>query len=196
MEFIRSWSGQIITSVIIASILEMILPEGKNKKYIKMVIGVYVIFTIVSPVISKFTNKPLELDFKKYEKYLNKDTYVSSNRIDQLKEDNIQNIYEENLKKDIQERLKEKGYKASNIKLNLDLKSSNSYGSINKVEMRIEKNKEKKEDNSIKMVNKIQIGNQIEESSKVKLTRNEQDEIKSILKEAYGVNEDQITFLN
>lgn len=144
MEFIRSWSGQIITSVIIASILEMILPEGKNKKYIKMVIGVYVIFTIVSPVISKFTNKPLELDFKKYEKYLNKDTYVSSNRIDQLKEDNIQNIYEENLKKDIQERLKEKGYKASNIKLNLDLKSSNSYGSINKVEMRIEKNKEKK----------------------------------------------------
>lgn len=46
------------------------------------------------------------------------------------------------------------------------------------------------------MVNKIQIGNQIEESSKVKLTRNEQDEIKSILKEAYGVNEDQITFLN
>lgn len=195
MEWIRSWAGQIIISVIIASILEMILPEGNNKKYIKMVIGVYVVFTIVSPVISKFTEKPIDLDLDKYEEYIKQDTYVSSNKIEQVREDNIQNIYEENLKGDIKERLEEKGYEASNIKLSLDLENSKSYGSIKKIEMKVIKKNQ--DENKIKMVNKIQIGNQIEkEQDEEKLTNDQQKEVISILEEAYEITKEQVTILN
>ena len=35
IDYISSWAGQIITSVIIVTILEMILPNGNSKKYIK-----------------------------------------------------------------------------------------------------------------------------------------------------------------
>ena len=40
MEFISSWVQGIIVAVVIATIIEMILPEGNSKKYIKIVIGV------------------------------------------------------------------------------------------------------------------------------------------------------------
>ena len=55
MDFITSWVQGIIIAVIIGSIIEMLLPNGNSKKYIKVVIGVYIVFSIVSPIISKFT---------------------------------------------------------------------------------------------------------------------------------------------
>ena len=48
----------------------MILPEGNCKKYIKVVIGIYVLFTIVSPVITKLSGKEIKvseiLDLNEY----------------------------------------------------------------------------------------------------------------------------------
>ena len=38
-------------SIIIASIFEMIIPKGNIKKYIKMILGIYVIFSIISPFV-------------------------------------------------------------------------------------------------------------------------------------------------
>ena len=55
IKFINSWAQGIILAVIIVTIIEIILPEGKNKKYVKTVIGVYILFTIIYPLINKFT---------------------------------------------------------------------------------------------------------------------------------------------
>lgn len=54
---ISSWAEQIIIAVIIATILEMILPKGNSKKYIKTVIGIYILYVIISPVITFATRK-------------------------------------------------------------------------------------------------------------------------------------------
>ena len=51
INFLSSWAEQVILAVIIATILELILPNSKNKKYVQMVIGVYVLFNIISPII-------------------------------------------------------------------------------------------------------------------------------------------------
>ena len=51
INFMSSWAEQIVLAVIIATIIELILPKNKNTKYIKMVIGVYVLFNIISPII-------------------------------------------------------------------------------------------------------------------------------------------------
>ena len=61
ISFISSWTQGIIVSVIIASIIEMILPDGNCQKYVKVVIGVFILFSIVSPVISKFTKKAFRM---------------------------------------------------------------------------------------------------------------------------------------
>ncbi len=54
---ISSWAEQIIIAVIISTIIEMIIPKGNSKKYIKTVIGIYILYTIISPVITLATRK-------------------------------------------------------------------------------------------------------------------------------------------
>ena len=70
IDWISNWAETIIIAVIIATIIEMILPEGSSKKYVKVIIGVYILFTIVSPVISGFTGNNIAvsdtLDIEKY----------------------------------------------------------------------------------------------------------------------------------
>ncbi len=51
---ISSWAEQVILAVIIATVIEMILPKGNSKKYIKTVIGIYILYIIVSPIITVF----------------------------------------------------------------------------------------------------------------------------------------------
>ena len=98
INFMSSWAEQIVLAVIIATIIELILPKNKNTKYIKMVIGVYVLFNIISPIIK---NKE-KFSVEKYntEKYESQSQY----EVDQSSMDiRIEKIYlEEHEKKTIQ----------------------------------------------------------------------------------------------
>lgn len=78
VKFFRSWCEEIILSSFIVSILEMIVPEGSIKKYIKVVTGVYIIFVILSPILLNLNKINLEAEienlldsssFTKEEKY-------------------------------------------------------------------------------------------------------------------------------
>ena len=71
IEFIKTWANQIIVAVIIATIFEMLLPNGNNKKYIKMIIGIYVLFTVIQPIANKIIGKEINISSFDYESYLN-----------------------------------------------------------------------------------------------------------------------------
>ena len=66
IEWFRVWCKGIVIAVIVATLLELILPENSSKKYIKIIIGIFITYTIISPVISKFTgfeiNEMIEMD--------------------------------------------------------------------------------------------------------------------------------------
>ena len=108
ISWISSWTQGIIISVIIGTIIEMLLPEGSSKKYIKIVIGIFILFTIVTPVINKFTNNSIDMaSIIDIDKYGQTKEVVSTN----LEESNILNIkqmYETNLKVDIKSKIKAK----------------------------------------------------------------------------------------
>ena len=69
IEFLSSWAQGIIVAVIIATLIEMILPNSSSKKYVKVVIGMYILFTIVSPIIKKLGGKDINLNTINIEKY-------------------------------------------------------------------------------------------------------------------------------
>ena len=51
IKFLSNWAKNIGLAVVIVSILEMLLPNNKSKKYIKMVMGTYILFCTISPFI-------------------------------------------------------------------------------------------------------------------------------------------------
>lgn len=211
---ITKWASGIIIAVIIATIIEMILPEGSSKKYIKVVIGVYILFTIISPVVSKFTGKSIAVsdiidlnqyisDFKEKEKIQNS-----------LQEDssaNIRDIYIGNLKSDIQNKLKIKGYNTT--KIELDVGYDDNY-TLNKISLTVTKIKEKensenKEENSISntVINSVNdininvsnqnINNNVQDNAssnntKSNLSSSDKKKIKEYLSEVYEINERSI----
>lgn len=79
VKFFRSWCEELILSSFIISLLEMIAPEGKIKKYIRVVTGVYMIFVILNPIL-------LKLDKVNIEEQLNNILDVSSSSFDEEKE--------------------------------------------------------------------------------------------------------------
>lgn len=121
IDFLSSWGQGIIVAVIIGTIIEMILPEGSSKKYIKVVIGIYILFTIISPFIQKFSGSKLSaeniLNTEKYEKMMAKGSNTISKKLEDNNSRTIKDIYTENLKTDIKAKLKEKGYEAESIYL-------------------------------------------------------------------------------
>lgn len=221
MEFLNTWLQGIIVAVVIASIIQMILPNGNNKKYIKVVLGVYVVFQIITPVINKFFNSDFEvsslIDIDKYTKKM--ETYEVSSKntdINKTNEDSIKQIYITNLKKDIKTKLEDKDYLIKDVEVqvenneNYDIKSLVIYvnGKNNNKE---ENNKEKTENNiHINEIEKIEINvsknNEInqnsfnnsenKESSQTKennISNEEKNKIKKYLTSVYEISEKQIS---
>ena len=128
INWISNWASGIIIAVVIGTIIEMLLPEGNSKKYIKVVIGVYVLFTIVSPVITKFTGKEIEvsnvLDLSQYVEEAEESNKVQ-NTIKSDNENNIKSIYLDGIKNDMREKIKSKGYSVNSI--DVDISNDDDY---------------------------------------------------------------------
>lgn len=197
IDWISTWAQSIIIAVIIATIIEMILPSGSSKKYIKVVTGVYILFTIISPVITKFTGKTLAVsDILELDSYVNeiKQKEVSQNLLAENNSSSIKDIYTANLKSDIKNKLKQKGYNANNIVLTVG--DDENY-TLNKIELDIEKIKEDKQEvNEIEAVNKIDItiSNTVVENknNKSSISDKEKEKIKQYLSSVYEIDEKDI----
>lgn len=131
IEWLKNWTNSIIVAVIIAVIFELIIPNGNNKKYIKMVINLYVLFVILNPLISKFTNlNGIDINTKDYERYFKGENVIETS-VSLNSENLINNTAEKALKENIKSKLKENGYNVTSISINIDKES----GQINQVKI-------------------------------------------------------------
>ena len=202
VDFIITWTKGIIVAVIIASIIEMILPNGNSKKYIKMVIGVYIVFNIVAPVINKVTNNSFSLesiiDVNKYTNQI--ESYeVSTEKLDSNNESSIKEMYKINLEKDMKSKLEEKGYIVNSI--NIEINNDKEY-TIKSVDLKISKTgeQEEKKANTVEKIEKVNIEvsieNRVENNENienVEITEKEKNEIKEYISSTYEVNKKKIT---
>lgn len=204
IEWISTWAEQIVVAVVIASIIEMLLPNGNNKKYIKAIIGVYILFTIISPIIGKFVNIDLkDIDYEKYFKEIETQETISGN-LTINNEKAMEEIYINNLKADMKNKLEEKDYVVENIILNVELEAEKNYGKINEIVLAISK-PSKESDNIIKETNntiainkieEVKIGNKIENEKEIKIKReisiSDKNEVKEYLASVYDVKKKNI----
>lgn len=201
IEFFSSWAKGIGVTVVIISIIEMLLPNNNSKKYIRMVLGIYLIFNIVSPVIK---NKDI-LNVNNIN--LNETTIsTSSEEVDQTSMNKrIKKLYEQELEKDIIKKLNEKGYEVKACSVTTQVSTNeNEETKINKIKISIDKtndtNKTEEKNTESKIVTEIQkikkidtnIGEDKHENEKQEnknIDKSDIQNIKNFLINEYGVNE-------
>ena len=197
IKFINSWAQGIILAVIIATIIEIIIPEGNNKKYVKTVIGLYILFTIIYPLITKISNN--KLNFDSIIAKTSKEVSMYDSKVANSIETNtyIENTYKNNLKEKIKGAIEEKGYTILDFNIYIETQNEEAYGQINSIVLKLQK--ASKEQNTIKGVNKIEeinvnIKNNKTENLKTEkeLTDSEIKTIKEYLNNMYSIEEERI----
>ena len=211
IEFLSSWAKSLGLAIIVISILEMLLPNNKTKKYVRMVFGLYIIFNIVSPFIK---NKDI-LDVSSYDMneyvgdYTTNQTQEEQNSVDSQ----IEEIYIRELEKDITRKVEKLGYQVTTCNVYATLSSENEENYIEQIVLTVEKNEQQEndqqgneteqtetiEDKLVKEIQKIKPVNttigQInktekeQDESKQNINNSDIQKIKKFLKEEYGVEE-------
>lgn len=192
IEFLSSWAQGIIVAVIIATLIEMILPNSSSKKYVKVVIGMYILFTIVSPIIKKLGGKDINLNtinIEKYEQQISKSDNTISRKFEDNNTRSIKDIYVSNLKADISAKLKEKGYEIDTS--DIQIKDDENY-TIEKITLKLIKMKQKQEKNNEIVINTVEIGNAISQKDSKTLSNDDKQEVKDYISETYDIDKKNI----
>lgn len=209
INFLSSWVKNLAVALMIVSILEMILPNNKTKKYVKMVMGLYILFSIIAPFIENSSKFNLNnIDFNSYIEETQSTSSISED-VDQTSMDNrLNQIYKEQLEEDIIKKVKEKGYEVESCKVVAHI-SQNDNG-IEKVTLKIsgktsqnensQENETTIEDKIVTEVQKIQKvdisisknednDDEQEVEDTAKITKTDIKIIKDLLISEYGVSE-------
>lgn len=200
MEFLRGWIINIVIIIIFLTITDITLPESGVKKYIRVIIGTFVLLTIIKPLMNL---SDVANDFQK--SYF--ETSITLNGEKELIDKEVLNsyqsmkaigIYESKLKDQIVSAV---SYKTTidknNIKVVLDInknQDSSEFGSINNVSIILNA---KEKTNGIEKIKKVEIG----EEEKVIYKKEEEynfnektstDEIRNMLSEILGIKKDKV----
>ena len=189
--FLSSWVKNLSLALIVVSILEMILPNNKTKKYIKTIMGLYILFSIISPFIKNSNNLNLsEFNINSYAEGI---VEASSNEVvnQESMDKRIKKIYVQELEKDITSKIKEKGYTVSNCKVDVD---GIEDGNIKNITVKLKDKNENLNSEENYKNNKINVENVlVEEIQKVKIqvynNKEEQQSNNSSLEEEENKNE-------
>jgi stage III sporulation protein AF len=190
ISFLSSWAEQIIVAVVIASIIEMVLPDNKNKKYVKMIIGIYILFTVIAPIVNDKDIFAMD-NLDSLENYIENTT--SSQKVNQSSMDNrLQELYVDELENNIKEKVEEEGYVVQKCTVDATLQGDESKQGINKITLKITRGDTKKENT---VVNKVEINigldNQEQDDGDETVSEDEIQKLKNTLSEYYELEEEK-----
>ena len=140
IEIISSWAKNIVLAIIVISILEMLLPNNKTKKYVKMVKGLYLLFNIISPFIQN--KDKINISEFNLEEYMNNTQEVSTNVNQESMDKRLNEIYVEELEKDIKKKLANRGYTVTSCNIVASIDKEGESTGIENITLQVEKNNE------------------------------------------------------
>lgn len=193
IKFLSSWIEQITIALVIVSILEMILPKGNIKKYVKIVLSIFVVFCIISPFVN--TSELYSLASDEINTYMEDKDVNKNNNIDQSSMDTrLQKLYIEELENNIKSKVEELGFNVKKCKVDAELNTNKSNAGINKISIIISKDKNNTNNNikNIEEVEKVEINNKEKNEEN---TSNEIVDLKKEISKIYEVDEKLIEII-
>ncbi len=179
IDALSNYALSIACTAFILNLIQMILPNGKNRKYILFVCTMIVTLILIEPIIGLINN---EIDIsailiQNQEEYVK----VAEDDYNNLSSEKIVNEYKKNIENGIVQRLENVGYKVRTIECKYNEKTLEPDYLYLEIEH---------QDGEIQPV-KIEVASNCT-SSKEELTISELLEIKKILRDEYGINEVEV----
>lgn len=103
----------------------MILPDSKNKKYLEVISGLYILYVILNPILNIDKNMSI-LDIKSTIAGVSSSSYIS--------QDNVAKSYILGLQNNLKEKIEEIGYKTNYIQFYI----TPDYSTIAKIEVKMQ----------------------------------------------------------
>lgn len=197
MEFITSWVTNIIVFVLLATVIDLLLPNSAMQKYAKMVIGLLLIAVIISPILKLFQSDFDDL-LKIATSSINEKTNHQVESLTELKKKEIQAVQDAYILKQmavdmrtgVEEELMEQ-YKMEIQSLNLEVKNKDQPSlpaDLQKISIVLQQTKDQAE--SVEVVAKVDI-NTKQSSQK---SSSDLDHIRGFLAAKWAVDEEVIEF--
>lgn len=171
IKFLSSWVKNLCLALIVVSILEMLLPNNKTKKYVKMVMGLYILFSIIEPFIEN--SNELKFNVEDLYNQYSVETLAESENVNQKSMDSrLDELYKQKLENDIVQKLDEEGYVVEDCDVKAHI-SSNDTG-IELITIKIKEKKDNSNENdenqsNEKMNIEEKIVNEIQKIQKVEI---------------------------
>ena len=137
---LKAWCEGIVIAIIISTIIEMIIPDNKSKKYVKVVIGIYIMFVCLNPILEL-----LKYDLN-FEDIFDIETVEASSSVDSR----IKDVYVLGIEEKIKEDVESIGYILEGVQVLVD----SNYEEINEINLKIKS----KQNENIVEIEKINIG--------------------------------------
>jgi len=193
--FLKDWVKSIATVFVFISIIEIAIPNGSLKKYIKMFMGFLIIIVIITPFVNLiYSSYDIEKEIFKNITGLIETQQVYNDKIFLTQEKQIKDIYINKIKDDILESI---GDLTNHYISKLDIsifEDETNYGNIQYVEIVLKEKKSEniEEDNSINVINIEEIIiDKSSENTKDELLR-EKERIVDILNDKYNISKDKV----
>ncbi|SHE30080.1 stage III sporulation protein AF [Tissierella praeacuta DSM 18095] len=191
ISFISTWLKDIVVLFILISIAELIMPKGNMKKYINMVIGLLIIFTIISPFA-----KLLKLNFNFEQSVFNyskPNTFkgIEHNEFYTQQEKQIEKVYKEKISNEISGLIEEKtDYRVVDIIVEI-IDGEENYGDIDYLDISICENDKNIDENKIfiEKIKSVEIENNVSEQE---ILDTEYGELKELISASYSVDKNKI----
>lgn len=197
---ISQYTQRVAMIIIFTSVINLIMPNGGFRKYIKLVLGLIIIITILDPINTViFKNKPNYTDIlKKYETNIETTSMqIHTGEYLEAQKDIILEHYKDKLvpqMTDIIEKSNKVDVRALDISLNEDT-DSRDFGTITAIDMVVTQAKETADQNKIK-VPKIKVGSKETQSYQGDQIQGQiQEKIKKSLIDFYNLSQVNINII-
>ena len=196
INFLSNWIENIAIAVIIASIFEMILPDGNIKKYIKVILGVYIVFNIISPFANSKAINSFDVaeELNEYTEgtNINEEEYSTTYKLNQ--------IYENTFEKEVIQTVEREGFIVNKCEVKGNFNAEEKNAGISKIWIEIEPQKILKKDkeentNSINIENineiekiEINVGNKLTQEKNEEVDSKDIDTLRKYLSKHYEID--------
>ncbi|MDD2574137.1 MAG: stage III sporulation protein AF [Bacillota bacterium] len=196
MAFLRDWVVNIVITMIFVTIVEIMMPGGSTRKYIGLVIGLMVMFVIISPFVTIMAGD-FDLGQSVFEVSRSiqlRDVSLKIDKLEQGNRDGIVKLYKSNLEEQIKKDIENSGVAGTVlVEVEIDEQYDNQYfGSITGIRVMIQRQLDTKPSEGIERVEKVVVDVDTDDNETEKKDASKYTEITETLARTYNVPQDSV----